>query len=223
MTLESVVTFRLLRMGYRAVPFYYVSMASTALYFAGRLLSAQDRLGSVGTYYPYGEEYTPTGQDGDKYATYFGDAATNLQYAKNRYYSSAMRRFLTPDPYRASGGPADPGSWNRYANVVADPVNHVDPTGLRWNDPDQQISPFGPDSSGVICVVNGIGVPCITAGLDLIFSFQAGGMANACPIAGPLAVPCSVIRGVIGVAVGAAAMYELLSGLVCKSGYQTVG
>jgi RHS repeat-associated protein len=83
-----------------------------------------------GTYYPYGEEYTPTGQDGDKFATYFGDAATNLQYAKNRYYSSAMGRFLTPDPYRASGGPADPGSWNRYAYVEGDPVNDYDEWGL---------------------------------------------------------------------------------------------
>jgi RHS repeat-associated protein len=111
-------------------PTYYVTMASTALYFAGRLLTAQDRLGSIGTYYPYGEEYTPTGQDGDKYATYFGDAVSNLQYAKNRYYSSAMGRFLTPDPYRASGGPADPGSWNRYAYVGGDPVNFNDPAGL---------------------------------------------------------------------------------------------
>jgi RHS repeat-associated protein len=111
-------------------PTYYFTMASTALYFAGRLLEAQDRLGSVGTYYPYGEEYAPTGQDGDKYATYFGDAATNLQYAKNRYYSSAMGRFLTPDPYRASGGPADPASWNRYGYVKGDPVNFNDPRGL---------------------------------------------------------------------------------------------
>ena len=35
-----------------------------------------------------------------------------------------------PDPYRASGGPADPGSWNRYSYVQGDPVNFRDPTGL---------------------------------------------------------------------------------------------
>jgi hypothetical protein len=39
-------------------------------------------------------------------------------------------RFLTPDPYRASGGPAAPQSWNRYAYVEGDPVNRFDPTGL---------------------------------------------------------------------------------------------
>ena len=36
---------------------------------------------------------------------------------------------MTPDPYRASGGPADPGSWNRYAYVQGDPVNFYDPSG----------------------------------------------------------------------------------------------
>jgi len=39
-------------------------------------------------------------------------------------------RFLTADPYRASGGAADPGSWNRYAYVEGDPVNSYDPSGL---------------------------------------------------------------------------------------------
>ena len=37
----------------------------------------------------------------------------------------------TADPYRASGGAADPGSWNRYAYVVGDPVNFGDPSGLQ--------------------------------------------------------------------------------------------
>jgi hypothetical protein len=41
-----------------------------------------------------------------------------------------MGRFLSPDPYTASGGPADPGSWNRYAYTRGDPVNRYDPTGL---------------------------------------------------------------------------------------------
>jgi RHS repeat-associated protein len=96
-----------------------------------------DRLGSVtyrgyggaASYYPYGEEETPTANDTQKFATYTRDSATGLDYAQNRYYASQIGRFTTADPYVASGGPADPGSWNRYAYVQGDPVNANDPTG----------------------------------------------------------------------------------------------
>ena len=41
---------------------------------------------------------------------------------------------MTPDPYRATTGsvnnPADPGSWNRYAYVLGDPINFHDPRDL---------------------------------------------------------------------------------------------
>jgi hypothetical protein len=39
---------------------------------------------------------------------------------------------MTPDPYVASGGPSpsQPGSWNRYADVLGDPTLFVDPYGL---------------------------------------------------------------------------------------------
>jgi hypothetical protein len=37
---------------------------------------------------------------------------------------------MSPDPYKASAGPNDPGSWNRYAYVQGDPVNHTDRSGL---------------------------------------------------------------------------------------------
>ena len=67
-------------------------------------------------------------------ATYTRDAATGLDYADQRYYSSAPGRFLTPDPHRATTGsvnnPADPGSWNRYAYTRGDPINRFDPRGL---------------------------------------------------------------------------------------------
>ena len=46
-----------------------------------------------------------------------------------RYYASTYGRFNTADPYQASGGPGDPGSWNRYAYVGGDPVNFRDPNG----------------------------------------------------------------------------------------------
>ena len=118
--------------------------AQERLYFGGRLLQiggewvATDRLGSVvrkGTtnykYAPYGQEIGgATANDTVKFATYTRDSVSGLDYAMNRYYKPEWGRFTSPDPYQASGGPADPGSWNRYAYVGGDPVNYNDPSGL---------------------------------------------------------------------------------------------
>jgi RHS repeat-associated protein len=57
------------------------------------------------------------------------NSAAACIYANNRYYSNAYGRFMTPDPYKASGGPSDPGSWNRYTYTRGDPVNRYDPDG----------------------------------------------------------------------------------------------
>lgn len=67
--------------------------------------------------------------------------------ADQRYYSSQYGRFMTPDPYRASGGASDPQSWNRYAYVKGDPINHIDRRGLVTDDPD---TGFTPDSKYLI-------------------------------------------------------------------------
>jgi len=114
------------------------------IYFGGRLMQiggewvATDRLGSVvrkGTtnykYAPYGQEIGgATDNDTTKFATYTRDSLSGLDYALNRYYKPEWGRFTSPDPYQASGGPADPGSWNRYTYVGGDPVNKSDPLGL---------------------------------------------------------------------------------------------
>ncbi|MBK9169624.1 MAG: hypothetical protein IPM24_19465 [Bryobacterales bacterium] len=57
------------------------------------------------------------------------------------YYRQHDGALLTPDPYLATGGPAEPGSWNRYAYVEGDPVNKVDPTGLFWEPPSLMAPP----------------------------------------------------------------------------------
>jgi len=90
-----------------------------------------DRLGTYEKSFPYGELATAPATSGEKFATYWRDAGTGLDYAVNRYYSPQMGRFLSADPYQASGGPAEPGSWNRYAYVEGDPVNYGDPAGLQ--------------------------------------------------------------------------------------------
>ncbi|HKW97182.1 MAG TPA: RHS repeat-associated core domain-containing protein [Bryobacteraceae bacterium] len=57
-------------------------------------------------YYPWGEEYESRPEEQEKFATYFRDGATMIDYAQNRYYSSTLGRFLTADPYRNSAGPS---------------------------------------------------------------------------------------------------------------------
>jgi RHS repeat-associated protein len=121
-TVDGVVTHK----------FVWVKQGWEDVYFGGKRLQATDRLGSVGgggRYYPYGEERSATAEGTDKFATYHRDA-TGFDYADQRYYSAKFGRFLTSDPYVASGGPAAPKSWNRYAYVEGDPVNHNDPMGL---------------------------------------------------------------------------------------------
>ena len=104
-------------------------------YFGERRLASMDQLGSVGTYYPWGEaKGTTNPQDTWSYATYWRDSATGLDYANNRYYTNAYGRFMTPDPYvsnnGSAGNPSDPQSWNKYAYTRGDPVNRLDPRGL---------------------------------------------------------------------------------------------
>ena len=105
------------------------------------MLAAMDQLGSVGTYYPWGENKDGTNpQDTFSFATYWRDSATSLDYANNRYYSNAYGRFMTPDPYANSGRLSDPQSWNRYAYTRGDPVNLYDPAGL-WAEAPHPIDP----------------------------------------------------------------------------------
>ena len=146
---------------------YYVFQGTINGYFAGKIVwsqqtgsngsvvsgtgleVAQNRLGSVAGSYPNGTYYYPYGEDtgtpllGENFATYYRDGTTGLDYARNRYYSPILGRFLTADPL-SSADPGDPGSWNQYTYVNGDPVNFNDPTGLQSE---------GPPASG--CFVNG--------------------------------------------------------------------
>jgi RHS repeat-associated protein len=117
------------------------------VYFGKKLLAWMDvsgtrhsavanNVGSVGKYFPYGEERNSPPLLGDqvKFATYTRDSATGLDYADQRYYGSMFGRFLTPDRYpqaaRYVSNPTDPQTWNRYAYVAGDPISLWDPSGL---------------------------------------------------------------------------------------------
>jgi RHS repeat-associated protein len=128
----------------------YFKPGTTKYWLGSRLLLDdgqvvwQDRLGSVvkrGSttykYFAWGEERT-TGQTltgKEQFGTYLRSDQTGLDYAVNRWYSNTQGRFMGADPYQASGGAADPGSWNRYGYVQGDPVNWIDPHGLMLRRP----------------------------------------------------------------------------------------
>jgi len=124
--------------------YYQPTLKTTNVWFAGKLIwsgtaastsgpAFTDRLGtnraSGARFYPYGDEITSTANDREKFGTYQRDGFSGLDYADQRYYASAYGRFNTVDPGR-SVRLRNPGSWNRYAYVGGDPINHSDPRGL---------------------------------------------------------------------------------------------
>ena len=116
------------------------SLYSTQAFFKGRLIKdpngveQSDVCGSVGKYYPYGENRGTPPPDSVQFATYTGDSMTGLSYAVNRFYAPGAGRFTSPDPYVANGGGtgalSDPGDWNRYSYGSRDPVSANDPDWL---------------------------------------------------------------------------------------------
>ena len=115
--------------GYGPQPYQYGNVPGFVL---------PDRLGSNdsgGMMYPYGETPGVAGQDQVEFATYNRDSYTGFDNAVNRVYNSFAGRFNTADPYKASAGPSDPGTWNRYSYTAGDPVNRRDPSGLLFQDP----------------------------------------------------------------------------------------
>jgi RHS repeat-associated protein len=113
-------------------------------YFGGKLVGhyangaptaiSSDRLGSIGKYYPYGQEKPSATTNGtEKFTGYFRDSETGFDYADQRYHNPGTGRFLTPDPYMKTGSgaadPADPGSWNMYSYVGNEPISFVDTSG----------------------------------------------------------------------------------------------
>ncbi len=123
---------------------YSFTPLRTSVWFTGMLIwegAAAVYRDAVGTnraggarFYPYGDEITSTSNDRSKFGTYNRDSFTGFDYADQRYYASTYGRFNTADPYQASGGPSDPGSWNRYSYVEGDPINHLDRQGLCTED-----------------------------------------------------------------------------------------
>ncbi|MFN7919438.1 MAG: RHS repeat-associated core domain-containing protein [Bryobacteraceae bacterium] len=102
---------------------------------------------AAGSGRPYGENVSHfAGHDKD---------ASGLHYADQRYYTSSWGRFLTADPYKASAGAGDPGSWNRYGYVLGDAVNFNDPEGrmVCWAQQTVQVGSDAP-MTNILCKSN---------------------------------------------------------------------
>ena len=155
----------------------YIGNANTGIVSGGTAVG-QDRLESVGKYFPYGEDRTGTPNDAVKFATYTRDSATGLDYADQRYYAGGSGRFLNTDPDQASRGASDPKSWNRYTYSRGDPINLFDPTGLDPEGPP-------PTPTFTVCPDGHIvfyGDPCTFYSPIIIINFWGGGGGFGLPI-----------------------------------------
>jgi RHS repeat-associated protein len=96
-------------------------------------------------YYPFGDEHSPipqevpggfdreepmgfTGQERDYAGGMGGEDGHAVDDMHARYSSPTLGRFLSVDP--VEGNPGNPQSLNRYAYVLNNPMNLVDPFGL---------------------------------------------------------------------------------------------
>jgi RHS repeat-associated protein len=110
-----------------------------------RLVTSDDgQLVSYHDYYPFGDEHSPvaqevpsgfdredplkfTGHERDYAGGMGGEDGHAVDYMHARYYNPSVGRLLSVDP--VEGDPSRPQSWNRYAYVMNNPLNRVDPTG----------------------------------------------------------------------------------------------
>jgi len=76
---------------------------------------------------PYVSNCTPA----YKFAGMKFDQESGDYYTLNRYYPPNLGRWLTPDP--VAGDISNPQSLNRYAYVLNNPTNFIDPLGLDDN------------------------------------------------------------------------------------------
>lgn len=96
------------------------------------------------TLYPFGDELS-SGTDESplsrfKFTGHERDTLLNrepLDDMHMRFFSPQAGRFFSPD--RHLGNLLRPQSWNRYAYVLSNPVNFVDPSGLDEREPGEEM------------------------------------------------------------------------------------
>lgn len=101
----------------------------------GNIMGLTDSTGQVAATYrydPFGKLLASNGPAADinpfRFSTKYYDSDTQLYYFGYRYYSPEMQRWMSRDPIEEDGG------LNVYAFVGNDPVNQVDPVGLKQGE-----------------------------------------------------------------------------------------
>ncbi len=135
-------------------------------------------------HYPFGESWYNASNDKLQFTTYERGAESGNDYAMMRSYVNRLARFSFPDP--VAGSPGNPQSLNRYPYVHNDPINSVDPGGLRGHPyyfctpgANSQFSTScnpGGDLFGGNCAVDGIATSC-----RIVQSLLGAGAAVQCP------------------------------------------
>src|SRR2546426_5377451 len=81
-----------------------------------------------GAYAPYGENYAETGTTDRNFTGQNQDTTADLYDFLLREYHPTQGRWLSPD--LLGGDVTNPQSLNRYAYVLNNPCNYLDPLGL---------------------------------------------------------------------------------------------
>ncbi len=100
----------------------------------GSIRVLTDEAGSVTdayTYAAFGERLSHNGTDPQpfQFAGEPNDPNVGFYYNRARWLDPSLGQFTALDPFR--GIPSDPASLHRYLYAASDPVNKIDPSGLR--------------------------------------------------------------------------------------------
>jgi RHS repeat-associated protein len=112
-------------------PYYYLSdhLGSAAVIASGDGKTIQ----WDADYFPFGavrQVFTSIVGNNYEFTGYENDSETGYNYAVERFDAGRWGRFLSADPYLGGIDITNPQSLNRYAYVLNDPTNMVDPLGL---------------------------------------------------------------------------------------------
>lgn len=114
---------------------------------------------SDAAYAPFGEPYAESGAAYRLFAWMHQDTTTDLYDAMFREYNYTHGRWISPDP--VGGDISNPQSFNRYAYVLNNPMDLIDPLGLSC-----VTGGSNPGSDDTYTVDNGDGEGCAEVGVN---------------------------------------------------------